>query len=200
MMEEKSNLKDAFVFVNEVYRNCARILISADILMEERGFKKYNWKNIYDMEPIENTWRSYSINNLRQADILLPGYLFHQYYHPDNQNRDIITICTAPWRTVNSNTFFPACCLTRFLANSTRDDVYWIGAIPIWEKSNKTDGIVREYDSSSVNLLENFRDKFNEIVSDEKKLIGISVPLHEITSSDKIENRLIEPLLVDRAW
>jgi hypothetical protein len=200
IMNEKLNMKDAFIYVNEIYRNCARILISADILMEERGYVKYNWKNMYDMEPIENTWRSNTINNLKQADSILPGYLFHQYYQRDLQNRDIITICTAPWRIVNSNTFYPACCLTRFLANSTSDHVYWIGAMPVWEKSNKIDGIVREYDSVSVSLQENFRDKFTEVVSDEKKLIGVSIPLQEITSSTEIETRLIKPLLVDRAW
>jgi hypothetical protein len=194
-MNDQSGWKNGFVFVRDVYRNCVRILLSADILMEERGYGKYGWKNVYDMDPIEDKWRDAYMNNLTQADCLLTGFLFHQYYQRGLENHDIITICTAPWRRIKSDAFRPACCITRFIAKSTPNEVYWIGTMPLWEEYNPVDGTLKEYDFNSGMLSEPYRKRYNDIVSEEKKLIGISVPLHEITSSSDVENKLLKPLL-----
>lgn len=199
-MSENSDLKNAFVFVRDVYRNCVRILLSTDILIEGRGlFSKYNWNHIHDTDPIENGWRTVKMNNLTQADCLLTGFMFHQYFQRDccPENSDIITLYTAPWRRVKHEVFRPACGITRFKAKSSPDPVYWIGVMPIWDELNSIDGNKKEYDYNSGMLSENSRQKYKEIVSDEKKLIGISVPLNEIISSADVENKLLKPLLDD---
>ena len=70
----------------EIYRNCARILISADLLMEQRGFSRYNWSHLGDGIPIDQHWRG-KILSLRDAEAALAGYLFHQYFAVDQKDK-----------------------------------------------------------------------------------------------------------------
>ena len=195
MTEEESSMREAFQYVRDVYRNCLRILLSADILLEERRFKRYAWDHLYDMDPIENVWRRGKVTNLTESDSLLTGYLFHQYYSEGQVSKDVLTICTAPWRRVAPESFRAVCCATRFIAKNTQNDVYWIGAMPIWEKENVSDGKRHQYNSLSGIISEAYRSKYNENVMDETNVMGISVPLENITSSTDIEDLLIKPLL-----
>lgn len=188
-------MKEEFQYVRDVYRNCLRILISADLLMEERQFQRYNWAHIYDMDPIENKWRNNKLNSITDADALLSGILFRQYYAPDQKDKDIVTICAVPWRRYSPESFQPVCTATRFSTKNTQNDVYWIGAMPIWEKENQHDGVVHEYEANSGMLSADYRQIYDETVVNDKKLIGISVPLEDIKSSEDIRILLIEPLL-----
>jgi hypothetical protein len=200
-MASLNPMQEAFSYVREIYRNCSRILLNADLLMEERGFLKYGWAHHhYPWYPDNNlAWTSKTINCLSDADKLLTGYLFHQYYEKDKKDKDIVTICTAPWRRGNENEFTPACCVTRFEATSVPDDVYWIGAMPIWERKNRTDGVIVKYDYNKVKEMTLLRnqdlEKYNKLVFSDSAFTSVSIPLLDVVSSEDINNRLIKVLL-----
>ncbi|MFZ4523123.1 MAG: hypothetical protein ACOYNC_15540 [Bacteroidales bacterium] len=197
-MESKneSSMNDAFIYVRDVFRNCVRILLSADPIMEERGFGRIKWDHIFDMEPITNIWRSLQLINLNHADALFPGYLFHQYKIKEVQGiQTILTICTAPWRKFEPEKFHPCCCATIASYTSVPNDIYWIGVIPVWQNNNLTDGKIHNYIDQPGLISEQLHHKFNELVMKDGQLFGISVPLEEITSSDDLKYKVVDPLL-----
>ena len=194
---EQYSMKESFFIVRDIYRNCARILLSADFLMQEKEFSRTNWAHIYDIEPIDKYQsRSNKLNTLNESDALLTGYILHQYtFEEPSEKYSVITICTVPWRKSEPEFFKPCCCITLSVFNSDHDDVYWIGALPIWQKENVTDGKVHSYNSNMDLISETFRSRFKEIVLNDGKVIGISIPLDEVTSSDVVKTRLINPII-----
>jgi hypothetical protein len=197
-MENSKPKQESFLYVREIYRNCIRILLNADLLMEERGFSKYDWKHVDHWYPDPNlAGHNVSANRLNDADKLLTGYLFHQYYEKDKKDKDIFTICTAPWRRCNEKEFTPICCATRFEAAKTPDAVYWIGAMPIWEKDNRTDGIAIKYNANigEADLLrEQDREICKDIMAPESHFFAASVPLLSVVESRNIVD-LIDKVL-----
>ncbi len=185
-----------FMCAREVYRNCARLLSAADLLMEERGFSRYNWDSLYDRDPTDKEWRSGKVLSLGAADRLLSGYLFHQYYEHDRRDSDIVTVCAAPWRRAKPESYRPVSCATRFHTTTTNsDEVYWLGTIPIWEERNRSDGVLHEFDSTSPVMLDDYIALFERIVARETKITGISIPLDEVTSSVVLNDKLLKTLL-----
>lgn len=185
------------ICARDVYRNCVRLLRAADPLMEERRFSRYSdWKTLYDKDPTDKEWRTDKVLSLQQADRLLPGYLFHQYYGPDLQDTDIVTVCAAPWRRAKPESYQPVSCVTRFRATTTdSDDVYWLGTIPIWEEKNQSDGQLHEFDATSLVMLQDYTALFERMVVQGTKITGISIPLDEATSSEVLAEKLLKTLL-----
>lgn len=194
-MEKGQSCMEVLTWVRDVYRNCFRILSCCDPILESYELQRYTWAHIYDLEPLHNEWRSTKIEALKNADALLCSYIFRQYYSRDYKDREIVTVGVAPWRKVRPETFTPACYISRFMAQSPENAIYWIGAMPIWEETNSTDGTIREFTSVSGLLHDDMRKQFDEIVSKEKRMIGTAVPLFDITSSTELESRLIKPFL-----
>ena len=197
-MENIQNWFNGFIWVRDVYRNCFRILNCSDPILENYNMLRYNWDNIYDFEPVNNEWRKGKINTISHADALLPSYVFRQYYTRELRDKEIITLGTAPWRKVSSERFRPVCYMTRFMALSTIDDVYWIGAMPLWQEDNISDGKVHEFDSGTSLLSVEMRKKFEEVVSREKPMIGAAIPLFDVSSSTELENKLVRPFLASQ--
>ena len=123
--------------------------------------------------------------------------LFHQYYERDKKSKDIITICTAPWRRCKEESFTPVCCATRFTATKTPDDVYWIGVMPIWKLENNTDGIRYDLNLKEIDLLRP-EDiiKYEDIVEKDTRFTTVSINLLDVTTSDDINTKLIDMLLI----
>ncbi len=188
----ESPIKNAFQCVNEIYRNCVRILTTADLLLEEKQFSRFNWEHVFK-EPTESDYRSNCLYNLKQADSLLSGYLFHQY-ESAKYKKQLFTFSTVPWRIKTPELFTPVCCFTLFSNNLTPSWVYWAGAMPIWNEKNDFDGQIHEYNTSMALISIDSKKLIDETVVG-KKVIGISVPLEKITSSNHIINLLINPLL-----
>lgn len=190
-----SDIMQVMNCAREIYRNCARILLAADLLMEERGYSRYKWAHVHHRDPVDELSRKNTeVVNLSHADLLLTGFLFHQYYSYGRENSDIVTICAAPWRRWNPKSYRPVCCATRFTATDAPDEVYWIGTAPIWEDPNTFDGISHQYDIHSK-LWAGYSTTYERIVVAGTKVTGFSVPLEEVTSSDILAKRLLVPLL-----
>jgi hypothetical protein len=187
-----SNIMEVMNCAGEIYRNCARILLAADLLMEERGYSRYKWAHVY-RDPVDDISHK-EVLSLSHADVLLTGYLFHQYYSYGRMNNDIVTVCAAPWRRLNPQSYHPVCCATRFAATNTPDEVYWVGTAPIWEAPNTFDGMLHQYDIHSA-LWEGYSAIYEKVVVAGTNVTGFSVPLEEVTSSDILAKRLLVPLL-----
>jgi hypothetical protein len=177
----------------EIYRNCARLLLAADLVMEDRSFSRYGWDHVYDGVPVDHHWRG-RILDLTGAEAVLGGYLFHQYFADGQKDKDIVTICTAPQRYWKAAAFSPVCCASRFSAQSTPNEVYWIGTIPIWEEKNATDGKLYYYDVDRE-IWPEYPKHYEKVVQPGSKVTTISVPLAEVTSSAILEAQVIRPLL-----
>lgn len=187
------DIKTIMDCAGEIYRNCARLLLAADLLMEERSFSRYDWGHVYDRVPVDRRWRG-KIIDLIGAEAVLSGYLFHQYFADGQRDKDIVTICTAPWRYWKAAAFHPVCCASRFAAQSTPDEVYWIGTIPIWEENNAIDGQLHTYDIGRE-VWADYRIAYEKVVQPGAKVTTVSVPLTAVTSSTILEEQVIRPLL-----
>jgi hypothetical protein len=90
--------------------------------MKERGFSRYPWAHFYDKDPIDGIGRGATVLNLRGADGLVAGLMFHQYHAEGQKDLDIVTICTAPWRRIKQSTFRPHSLTPRtFHSHSSRN-------------------------------------------------------------------------------
>jgi len=181
----------------KIYRNCCRILLAADLLMEERGFDKYGWYDVYDFDPSRDTKVRRYVSTLEDADSLLTGNLFRQY-HAHGQGDlqmspiDIVTVCTAPFRRIKGQNLIPICCVTRFTAVGSPDEVYLLGTLPVWDPSNNADGSVQEFDSNSQ-LWKTYSATYARLVAPNSKIKATSIPLEEVTTDDVLSLRLFSP-------
>ncbi len=187
-----ANEVEVFRWVSDVYNNCRSLLSLLPSIMQDKGIYQYNWANHYEFDGISGSGRAWE--NTRSY---LIGYLFRQFYEGEKRDKDLITFGCAPWRWSNSDHFTPVFYGTRCALNKNAtngDNVYWIGALPIWVKENDSSGEVKEYDSGATNLAAAQLQKFQERVANDR-LFGVATPLYDIRNKEDIEKKIINPLL-----
>jgi len=190
--DDASKLLELFFSVRNIYRNCKKMLLSCDPIMnDEKGFQCFDW------------WAVYVDQNINQSDSWLPNWVIRQYYPvkstvEDESLTEILTIGAIPWRKELPESFIPMCFASRLLATSTPNSIYFASVIHMYESKSQLDGVVKVLDNSSDLLDENKKSTFNELIHT-GKLLSIAVPLLEITSTSEFFDRVVDPLL-DHPW
>jgi hypothetical protein len=90
------------------------------------------------------------------------------------------------------------CIVSRCIATQAPEDIYWIGAAQAWQYPQMLDGKIGRFKKLD-NWNQDDRKTFDLIV-DNGEMITVALPLVEITSSDKLESLLIEPVLSYKPW
>jgi len=189
--DQSRGMVEAFKYVRDVYRNCARMLLSCDPSMRDRGFSCFYWKTLYGFG-----------SDINFPDNWLHDYLIRQYYPVQGKEGEnqIFTIAAIPWRRENPDSFEPLCLASRFSATETPDDVYWISVLQMHEQRILPDGKVHVLGDDLECLKKDSQklERFKNLIR-EGKVASLAVPLLEITNTNQLFNRVVDPVLA-HAW
>lgn len=191
-MNEGRQMVEGFHYVQEVFRNVSRLLLSADALLSDRKHLPYptDWSASYPKK----------IFKVDEPQAWLPYYFIRQY-HPVPQEptrKEILTVGVVLWNPQDPDFNTPLCIGSRMVVRETSDDVYWLALAQLWSRDALPDGQVRRIDRSSLGgpgWDTSDTKRFEELMV-EGALLSIAVPLLGITRADELEDRVLAPLFL----
>jgi len=197
MNEAEQSMQRGYTYMRDVYRNVARMLLSADPIMVDRRF---NFAG--------NDWRAVDSNfattlqlSRNATDTWLPTRVIRQYVNFDDDN-DVVTLAAILFANDGENPAVPSAVASRvWFENTGTNDPYWIGVMHVWDALRPPiDGTVRVLGDrlEASGLSDANRDIFNRLVRG-RRLISVGVPLTEVTNTDELVSRIISPLL-EHPW
>ena len=175
--DDGRRMVEAFYYVRDVYKNILQMLMSCDALLQDRGFSPYQWA------PMEGSkWVSW------RADDWLAHRAVRQYYPRGRKDKEVLTVGAVLWNPGPQEVQEPLCVASMMAAKSTPDAIYWVSLLG-W----------KVLPMNEVRLLgradaKGHEETFDSIVAD-GRILSIAVPLLDVTSSETLEKRVIEPLL-----
>lgn len=152
--------------------------------MADRGFRPYSgWASV---------WPTLD-SKLGSADEWLRNWVIRQYFRPQFQNREVVTLAAILFDLENPRFAVPMLLGSRMeIASPNGADPYWAGQIQRWSEHG-ADGQVRRL-SIEMPGVEHRVDKLRAVVVG-GEMLSIAIPLLEATTIDTVESRLIVPLL-----
>ena len=178
----------AFSFVRDVYANAARMLYSADDVMQRRGCVAYgsSWKAVPDA----------GRRGVLDYGDWVPYYVIRQYSPTDTEGDEVVTLAAVFYDPEGSAIVEPLCIASRMAVTSLGDDLYWLSLYQMWLSDHPADGSVRVItaDSADWQLRPEDLEIFQESVAGQT-MLSVAIPLLQIKSLDDVEKVLVMPLL-----
>lgn len=175
---------EAFHYVRDIYRNVSRILQASDPAMQHRGYRPYGWSAVWtpgDRVTTPEKWGPY--------------WAVRQYYRPETQNREVLTVAAVMWDPKNEEMDTPVLLASRMQVTTTSGpDALWVGLWQHWSMYG-SDGIVRPLRVGDESRLAASDVAKAKALLASGALVSVAIPLLNVTSIDVVERRLLDPLL-----
>lgn len=174
----------------ELYKNVARMLQAADDIMR-----------LYSLYPDNSSCivpKKQNLEDFNAWPMWLPEFVFRQYQPATPQNDiEIVTVAAVLHLTSNPDFPEPLCIASRVrLSEPDPVEVCWIPVLQAYHKNPMVDGKVYEIEYS----LEDFhidKDEHQRVNAIVKAFLSVACPLFNITNSNELKDKLIDPLLCD---
>ena len=192
--EDGAQMMAAFVYIRDVYRNLARMLLGADPLLADRGYSPFH---SWDAVPASPGTK------LARHDDWLPHCVIRQYHPNGNQAGDLITLAALPWdrhaEVYGHPQTQPLVICSRLQPTSTNtNDIYWVGAVHTRTSKPLPADSKPHLITSGALRLGGLQAKWEGLVAG-GQVLSVACPLLAIRDFNDLERHLIQPLF-ENSW
>ena len=181
------SMVEGFLSVRDTLRNVSRLLLSADPILDARGFRPYTaWTVTQALARPKAT----------EPDAWLPHFYVRQSFPKGRQGEEVVTIGVVPWTPDDDDFALPVCIGSRFEIRTVNADVSWAGVLQHGTPL-PADGQVQTIDLETLGgpgWEDGDRKKLDALLAS-PRVLSLAVPLLDVGSSSLLETKVIQPLL-----
>jgi hypothetical protein len=177
---------EVFLYVRDLYRNLAKMLLSCDTLMESRGFVPSSnssstwWGDVKRLAHGKNV-----------TDDWLP-WLIARLYCRKESSSDMAAVAGVLWGDPSFNT--PLAIASRMVVvDANSKHLVWICTRQACDKDAPSDGNPRIFGSDCPRYTAADRQQFDHDIKG-GRILSLACPLLDIVDTEGLDRRLLDPL------